>query len=199
MMMQTVWLLVFDWQMNSWIPNVCPDGIYVSDDACACFFLLLYGFDIAPVKINSDFTSFICLLCTDTKGLVPRKQTSFKETYYSHFQVHNCVLGYDSDLILKTQQPISCLILSSSAALCCPLCLKHSVLDPVSLKPPPPPAALIGQLTHAWAGNAYNRAAVLNQFLSAKLAVMHKLCKYVMTQSHRNKGGTTDDVIQEQF
>ena len=30
---------------------------------------------------------------------------------------------------------------------------------------------LIGQLTHAWARNAYNnRAAVLNEFLCAKLA-----------------------------
>ena len=85
------------------------------------------------------------------------------------------------------------------------LCLKRSVLAPVSLMPPPPlntQPALIGQLTHAWASSASNRAAVLNQFLRVKQATKQKLCTCVtwwcsvMSQSHRVKGGTTDEAFR---
>ena len=72
--------------------------------------------------------------------------------------------------------------------------------------PPPPPLntqpALIGQLTHAWASSASNRAAVLNQFLRVKQATKQKLCTCVtwwcsvMSQSHRVKGGTTDEAFR---
>ena len=48
---------------------------------------------------------------------------------------------------------ITFFILSSSAALFSPLCLKHSVLAAFSLRPAPLNAqtALIGQFPHAWA------------------------------------------------
>ena len=61
------------------------------------------------------------------------------------------------------------------------------------------PSIVIGQLTHAWAITAYhNRVDVQNQFICAKLAARHKLCKCitswcsVMSQSHRIKEATTD-------
>ena len=94
---------------------------------------------------------------------------------------------------------------------CCssvfPFRLKHSVLATVSLRLLllNNQSALIGQLQHAWASTAdNNRAAVLNQFLHAKLAAGHKLYKCVtrwhsvMSQIHRIKGGTTDEAFQEQ-
>ena len=62
------------------------------------------------------------------------------------------------------------------------VCLKHSVLPPVSLRPSllNVQSALIGQLTHAWSSTANNNwAALLNQFLGAKLVIRHKLCKCV--------------------
>ena len=77
-------------------------------------------------------------------------------------------------------------------------------------KPPPPNtrSALIGQLTHAWPSTAYKRAACLNELLPKRNpAARYRLCKCVtwwhsvMSQSHRIKGGTTDEVfkaLQEQ-
>ena len=83
---------------------------------------------------------------------------------------------------------------------CCssvsPLCLKRSVLAPVAplLNSQ---SVLIGQLTRAWASTTNNnRAAVLNQFLRAKLAASNILCSSVcsrwcsvVSQSHLIKGG----------
>ena len=64
---------------------------------------------------------------------------------------------------------------------------------------------LIGQLTHAWPSSTYkNREGVLNHFRHAKLAPRHKLGKCsalwhsVTSQSHRIKGGATDEAFQEQ-
>lgn len=61
---------------------------------------------------------------------------------------------------------------------------------------------LIGWLTHAWPSNSNNnRAAVLNQFSRAKLAVRHSLGKGVtwwrseISQSHWIKGGTADEAL----
>ena len=66
-------------------------------------------------------------------------------------------------------------------------------------------SALTGQLTHAWASTGNNnRAAMLNQFLHAKLPRRHKSCKWmscwhsVMSWSHRIKGGVTFEAFQEQ-
>ena len=58
--------------------------------------------------------------------------------------------------------------------------------------------------THAPSIANNNRAAVLNQFLGAKLGARHKLCTGVtpwhgaMSQSHGVKGSTTDEAFQEQ-
>ena len=69
---------------------------------------------------------------------------------------------------------ISCLILSSAAALYPPSVWKA----PVSLKKKTK-SPLIGQLTHAWTSTANsNKAALLNHFLHAKLATKHKLYKF---------------------
>ena len=58
---------------------------------------------------------------------------------------------------------------------------------------------LIGQLTHAWDGTAHNnRAAVLTHFLSANLSKCVTWWYSVMSQSHRKRGGTTDEAFQEQ-
>ena len=64
---------------------------------------------------------------------------------------------------------------------------------------------LISQLANARPSIANNnRAVVLNQLLHAKPAARHKSCKYVtrwccvMSQSHRIKGGTTDETFQGQ-
>ena len=56
-----------------------------------------------------------------------------------------------------------------------PLCVTHSLLAPVFLQAPlNTQSALVGRLTHAWPSTAINnRAAVLNQFLLAKLANRH--------------------------
>ena len=86
-----------------------------------------------------------------------------------------------------------------------PLCLKRSVLAPVSLRPPIPntQSPLIGQLTHAWPSTVDNKiAAVLNQSLGAKLVGLWECVtqwRSVMSKSHRIKGGTTDEVFQEQL
>ena len=72
---------------------------------------------------------------------------------------------------------ISFLILSRAAAIYSP-----SILVPVSLRLSlhDTPSPLIGQLTHGWASTANNnRAAVLDQILCVRLAVRHKLFKYV--------------------
>ena len=68
---------------------------------------------------------------------------------------------------------------------CCgsvfPLRLKCSVLAPVSLRPLllNTQFALIGQLIHVRASNAYDsRAASLNQFALAELAVNMHICNY---------------------
>ena len=61
-----------------------------------------------------------------------------------------------------------------SEMLCFSSCLfkAHPLLNTLS--------PIIGQLTHVWASTTNNnRAAVLNQFLRAKQAAFHKLCKCV--------------------
>ena len=93
---------------------------------------------------------------------------------------------------------------TGAAALCSP-----SVWNaPVSLRPrlQNTQSPLIGWLTHAWTNTAnINRAAVLNQVLRAKLTSRYELCKCVtwwcsvMSQSHRIKGGTTDEAFMESF
>ena len=76
-----------------------------------------------------------------------------KGTHYAHFQVHNFILGYNKNRCTcfsaqKTHQ-------FSHIVQCCSsvftLCLKRSVLAPVSLGPGPlkTQSPLIGQLTHA--------------------------------------------------
>ena len=66
-----------------------------------------------------------------------------------------------------------------------------------------PQSPLIGQPTQAWPSVPNNNiSSVLNHFLHAKLATIIKLWKWmtwwcsVMSQSHRIKGGTTDEVFQ---
>ena len=80
--------------------------------------------------------------------------------------------------------------------------LKNSKQCPVLMNTQSP---LIGQLTHVWPNiTNYNKTAALNQFSHAKLATGYKLCKYltwwhsVTPQSHRNKGGTPEEVLQRQ-
>ena len=106
-----------------------------------------------------------------------------KKTYHAHFW-HALMLGKS----LHFFHPVQC---CSNVFI-----LKRPVfLAPVSLRPLllNTQSTLIGQLTHAWASTANNnRAAVLN------------LCKCVtwwctlMSQSHGNRGGATDEVFQEQ-
>ena len=90
-----------------------------------------------------------------------------------------------------------------------PLSLKHSVSAPVCLRNPPPlpPSEYLSLL---WLVSSYmpdpaalttTKAALLNHFLRCGLAAVHKWykCNSVMSQSHRIKGGTTDEVFQEQY
>ena len=87
-----------------------------------------------------------------------------------------------------------------------PLCLKGSVLAPVSLSAPirNTQSVLIGQLAHAWASATNNnRAAVLNQFLHSKLAARHTLCKCLtwwhtaMSTRRGVRDSTADEAFQE--
>ena len=89
--------------------------------------------------------------------------------------------------VLALKKHISFIIPSSPAAHY-PLCLIWYVLATVSLRPLllNTRSALIGLLTHAWAGIAdNNRAAAANQFLRAKLTARHKLCKCVTREEVR--------------
>ena len=103
------------------------------------------------------------------------------ETYYAHF-FRFIILCWVTirislhALVLKKH----ILILSTAAALYSPLVWKQ-FLAPVSLRPLllDTQSPLIGQLTYAWASTANNSAAQLNQFLCAKLAARHLLCKCV--------------------
>ena len=86
---------------------------------------------------------------------------------------------------------------SSVSPLCFSACLFQATL-------PNTQSALIGHITHAWTSTANNNGvAVRNQFLRAILATLHELCEWdtwwssLMSQSHRIKGGTTDNVFQE--
>ena len=86
---------------------------------------------------------------------------------------------------------ISYLFISpSSEAICFYSCLFNSPF--LNTQSP-----LIGQLTHAWSSTTNNnRAAMLNQFSHAKLAVKSLIMQ--MYESHIIEGETTDEVFQEQ-
>ena len=74
-------------------------------------------------------------------------------------------------------------VFSNSPVHCDPLCLKCPVLAPVSFKAPPPAYQMCPDWSaaHAGASIANNiRAALLNEFLCAKVAAVHNLCKCVM-------------------
>ena len=78
-----------------------------------------------------------------------------------------------------------------------PLCMKRSVLAPVSLKSPPPPKL---PSVH-W---LVSSAAVQSQFIRDKPVARHTWCTCVtlwhsvMSQSYKIKGRTTDEAFQEQ-
>ena len=62
-------------------------------------------------------------------------------------------------------------------------------------------SAPIGQLAHAWASTMSTVGSVLfsaSSLLQFQHEYLHKLCKCVMSQSHRIKGGTTGEAFQEQ-
>ena len=88
---------------------------------------------------------------------------------------------------LMLEKHISCIILSSAAALYSPLCLKQCVFAPGLFKARLQniQSALIGQPTHSTENN--NRAAELNQFLRsyAKLATCHMKMYNVVTWCHK--------------
>ena len=104
------------------------------------------------------------------------------------------------------------LILSSAF----PLCLNRSLSAPVSLStpsspPPPPPLPPTHnnkkqtKKNNKQDNNNNNKRAVeINQSLCSKLVARQKLCKCltwrcsVMSESHRSKGGATDEVFQGQ-
>ena len=123
-----------------------------------------------------------------------------KKHNYAHFQVHNCfwvttTIGLHA-LMLKKHISFSV----QSCNMVFPIRLIRSFssfLFEVPLLNTQ--SALIGQLTHTWTSTINNKgAAVPDQFLHAKLATSHKLCKCmiwwhsVMTQWPRIIGRTTD-------
>ena len=116
-------------------------------------------------------------------------QLKLKEAYYflAHSFILGCYLNMLTTLVLKKY--------TLSETLCLSLCLFKTEANTQT--------PLIGWLTHAWHSSSNkNRAAVLNQFLHAKLAVRYSLCKgvtwwrSVMSQSHWIKDGTSGEALQ---